>query len=450
MPLSRQPIAVLLAVVVLALLAFNLGAYTQGLRLACADDLTLDHALSDPIGQTGNRIHDEAMGRFYAETKFFLLERLMAIHSEVIRTLVRLASALLALAAASWFAWEWSRDRFVAFSVLALSLGLFPVVAGYQAFLSFPLLWIGWGAIWMMGVLALRDESVAGRCLMAAAFGLALASHESNAAFVVWPALVRAAAGKPGWRATAAREFAPCLVVLLGYAALSLALRHEVRVLLNEPIYDGAQLSWHLRDAVFALNVYSLSGLPGLDGWCARWTDALWLNPADWLTRVETWITLPGMLVSILLGAALWFAARSPGDLKAPPVRRNAVRFGALLVFAAYAPNVLLAITMKYQEWAHQREWPYYYTSMSFIAWTVLGAVLAGGLLRRTRGRTRGCVQTALAVLAFVLALGSNAAGRQAVAFMRHHPYFFQVDFRAHLPGPPIFARTPDRLPGPR
>lgn len=444
MPPSRQLLAFLLASLVLVLLALNLGTYTNGLCLASADDLSIRHALADPAGQLGNRIHDEAIGRIYTEPKFFLLEHLMAVHSDYVRTVVRLLSALLAFAPAAWFAWEWSRDRFVAFSVLALLLGLLPVVAGYQAFLSFPLLWIGWGAVWVMGVLALRDESVAGRCLMAAAFGLALAAHESNAAFVVWPALVRAAAGRPGWRATAAREFAPCLVVLLGYAALSLALRHEVSVLLNEPIYDGARLSWHLHDAVFALNVYSLSGLPGLDGWCARWTDALWMNPVDWLARVQAWVALPGLLASVLLGATYWFAARSPAAPKTPPVRRNAVRFGALLVFAAYAPNVLLALTMKYQEWAHQREWPYYYTSMSFIAWTVLGAVLAGGLLRRTRGRTRASVQTALAVLAFVLALGSNAAGRQAVAFMRHHPYFFQVDFRAHLPGPPNFARPPD------
>lgn len=450
MPPSRQLLALLLASLVLVLLALNLGAYTNGLCLASADDLSIRHALADPAAQLGNRIHDEAIGRIYTEPKFFLLEHLMAVHSDDVRTVVRLLSALLAFAPAAWFAWEWSRDCFVAFSVLALLLGLLPVVAGYQAFLSFPLLWIGWGAVWVMGALALREESVAGRCLMAAAFGLALASHESNAAFVVWPALVRAAAGRPGWRATAAREFAPCLVVLLGYAALSLALRHEVNVLLNEPTYDGALLSWHLRDAAFALNVYSLSGIPGLDGWCARWTDGLWLTPAEWLSRIQAWVALSGLLASVLLAAVTWFAARSPRGVQPPPVRRNAARFSALLIFAAYAPNLLLALTMKYQQWAHQREWPYYYTSMSFIALTVLGAVLAGALLRRTRGRTRACVQAALAVLVFVLALGSNAAGRQAVAYMRHHPYFFQVDFRAHLPGAPSFARTSDGTLRPR
>lgn len=421
------------------LLLLNLGMTTTALRLASADDTALARGLSLPAQAAWNRMHDFRIGRIYADAKFALLEQLMLVPSDAVHAALRIGAFLGALLTAAWFTWEWRRSERAVWLVVCAGSGFLPVAIAYQALLSYPLLWIGWAGVWTMGALALRPESAWGRSGIAVAFAVALAAHESNAVFLVWPAMLRRAAGDSDHPKTILREAAPCAVVLSVYAALSWGLRSAALAATTADVYDGAKVALDFRGAVFALCTYTGSGLPGLDSWLARNSDPsgpLWLSLPAWWHRAGEWTTPLSVVGASLLGAAVWLGtAADEGDRERP--RIHAIGIGAALGFAAFAPNLLLALTVKYQAWAHQRMWPYYYTSMSYLAWLVLLVGVGAGLLAALRNAAaHRTVRVALAAGVIAAAIGVSAANHEAAGLLLRHTFIHMVEYRQWMLSP--------------
>ena len=150
--------------------------------------------------------------------------------------------------------------------------------------------------------------------------------------------------------------------------------------------------------------------------------------------RAITGATGLGVAGALMLGAAAGMGtARNPGGGERRPAR--AVPGYVALLFAAFAPNLVLAVTVKYQGWSHQRMYPYYYTSMSYLAWVVLLAAAAADALDALRHAAgRRVAGASIAVGVFVLALGVNASNREAAALLRHHPFYHMSEYRRWFP----------------
>lgn len=181
--------------------------------------------------------------------------------------------------------------------------------------------------------------------------------------------------------------------------------------------------------SIFALNTYSWSGFPGLESWLARWNApdaAIWLSPMAWVHRVGEWSSSVCLASAALLELGLWFG----GESRENPVERSgsfSLKMVGALLFAAFAPNFLLACTYKYQMWSHQRMWPYYYTSMSYLAWVVL---LVGAWLRLMDYVRNYSLRRACWALMAVGAIGVGAANNQAVTMLRKHPFYHMSQYR--------------------
>lgn len=418
-----RPAIIAFFVIATLWLAANLTVITKGLRTPTEDDESVAMGAADPALAADYRRLDFEMGRIYAGPKFTFLESVMRLQPDWLHAAARVAMVLLAAGAAAWFTWEWRRNLREALLVLVAAVGLLQVSVSYQAFLSQQWFWFGWAAIWTMGALALRPDSAANRGGIVIAFAVALTAHESNAAFLLWPVAVRAVGRGEKIFWTALRPFWSCAVVLAVYGGLSLALRRHTSDPQN--IYPGTILSPDLGRFALALNVYSLSSLPGLESWRVRWSDhglPLWLTPGQWLDQLREWTTALHFVSAALIGAAVWLGlARVNTDERAS--RATPLAMLAVLLAAAYAPNLLLAATIKYQGWAQQRMWPYYYSSMSYLAWIVFLVTGAGILLAKLRSPgPRTAARTLAAVLAAVVALSVYTSSREAAAYLRRAP----------------------------
>jgi hypothetical protein len=429
---------------------------TAGLRLASTDDLNVAAGLRDPATALAIRMVDLQFGRIYTEPKFAFLDWLMRVPSDGLQATVRVAALVAAACAAAWFVWEWRRSAPLACLTLMAVIGACPVTVSYQALLSLPLLWAGWAAVWAMGALSLRLDTPLNRCLLALTFGAALAVHEGNAVFLVWAITVRTVvAGRGGARRVFA-PFVPCLMILVAYGALSLLLRGAALDGGLPP--GGGRLALTADNSAFALGAYTFSGWPGLECWLARWTwpgQPMWVTPHEWIAQAVGWTAPAALFGALAAGICVWLGLSGREECDRLP-RQSLPLFGTL-VFAAFAPNLLLAMTPKYQIWAHQRMWPYYYTSMSFSAWVVLLVLGADAILARMlRPACRRAVRLAIATLATMAIIGTAATSRQAVTLLRQRPFDDFSDYRRWLverglvpPGPsaPKDAVAPDGAP---
>ena len=428
---------VVFLVVTVAVLLFNLGETTAGVRIATEDDRALAESLRDPVKGLANQNMDFGMGRIYSTPKFQVLGALMREPSDTVHSALRCAAFFLAMLAAAWFTREWRGSGRVAWLVLCVGVGLAPVSIAYQALISYPLLWLGWAGVWTMGALALREESVWGRCGMVSAFAFALFVHESNAAFLIWPAMLRWSAGGRGAGKAIGRELLLCGSVLVAYGAFSLWLRHAVLTLTADTVYEGGKLSLRPVEMIYALNIYTWSGLPGLDSWVTRTSDpsgTLWMSAPAWLHRAVEGATPLVLVGAVLVGFAIWRGTIRDETTSARPRAHPAGIFVALC-FASFAPNLLLALTVKYQMWAHQRMWPYYYTSMSYLAWVVLLVGAAFGLLNLVRREAAWRAGRAVLAAAVTIAtVGISGANREAAALLRRHTFFHMNQYRQWFP----------------
>jgi hypothetical protein len=398
---------------------------TMGLRMATVDDLNIGWEIRSPAAALAIRVHDFRIGRFYADTKFSILEDLMRLPGDAAHSAARIAAFLIAVLAAAWFTWEWRRNGRVALLVLLAGVGFAPVSVGYQALLSFPTLWIGWASVWAMGALSLRRDSAWTRSGIQVAFTLALLVHESNAVFLAWPILLGVQNNpSEGW-GPRVRRVAPCLVILVAYGTCSLLLRRAALAAYPGGVYDGASLSLNPGRVAFALNAYTWSGLPGFDSWLTRSSAAgapPFLSPPGWAHRALAGATAQDICGAALLGAAFWMLT-GPGEPQTGGKRPVTLRMLVILFLSAFAPNLILSCTVKYQIWAHHRMWPYYYTAMSYLVWVVLLASGISEVPRIVRGKSGlRAARLAVASFVFVAAVGIGRANREAVALLRLHP----------------------------
>ena len=405
--------------------ASQLTLLTAGLRTPTDDDLMVARAITDPAYSADIRVLDFEMGRIYSGIKFSFLEWVLQLQPDWLHAAARIAMVVLAAGAAAWFTWVWRRKSGEALLVFAVSLGLMQISLSYQALLSQQWFWLGWTALWIMGALALQPDSTANRSGIALAFAAALVGHESNAAFVLWPVALRAVGRGEKIFWAALRPFWACAVVLVVYGGLSLAVRQQMTD--TRHIYGGTVLSPDLGRFALAWNVFSLSTVPGVEAWRVRWSDPgfpSWLTPAQWLEQLRAWTDLASLIGATLVGAVVWLGlARDEAEPDARASRAHPVAMLALLIAAAYAPNLLLAATIKYQGWAQQRMWPYYYSSMSYLAWMVFFVTGIGSALSALRRPGGHAIGRALAAgLAVVIALSVFSSSREALAYLRREP----------------------------
>jgi hypothetical protein len=196
---------------------------------------------------------------------------------------------------------------------------------------------------------------------------------------------------------------------------------------LAEDSYAGATIAINGKSIIYAWQVYTLSGLPGLESWVSGKTSAfgsLWLAPDMWFTRLWRGATFWDIIGATIVGVLFWLWLPE-GRAKQPDVKaRRLGPFVAIMLFAAYAPNAILVLTPKYQVWAHHHMWPYYYTSMSYLAWVVLGVGLAVVAYRRTNSIvSRRIMRGVFAGLAMSLVLAAASVTNETVSALQGKPF---------------------------
>jgi hypothetical protein len=438
LPFSKiSPTACAIAAIALAILVFNLASSTAGLRLAAYDDVALTRGLTEPAVAASNRMHEFQMGRFYVDPKYHLQEAVAAIHSDMAHSFVRVAFFLAAVSAAAWFTYALTANPGAALVVMLAGVGWLQLSITYQTFLSYPHLWLAWAAIWAMGAFALRPESLRARIGVMAAYGIALSVHEAAVPFILWPVAVRWAVRRTGSWQEEWRRNVGCLVILAAYLACYLWLRHAGRAL-PETLYVGGQVSLVVGEAIFALVVFATGPFPGLEAWVNRWSashESLLYSPAEWWQRIVTWSEPRDYAITGLMVAAvgiIGFLSR-PREGAAPGWRVIPV-----LGFAIVAPILLLSISLKNQWWSHQRMWPYYYSSMSYLAQVVtlvVGATLVLPWIKSRRVRT--AVGLLCLLFSGVLTLSIRAVNRESEWLLRQHTFGHVDEFRSWMNSQP-------------
>ena len=144
--------------------------------------------------------------------------------------------------------------------------------------------------------------------------------------------------------------------------------------------------------------------------------------------------TVLGGGIALLLGFALWFSTAN-SRMKNEHKEASIVPLVMALVFAAFASNLILASTVKYQAWAHQRMWPYYYSGMSYLAWVALISVGVSEMARFARSHAWLLTGRIAVVLTLSLAaLSVEGANRQAIALLSSRRFDHIESYRASFP----------------
>lgn len=395
----------------------------NGIRVPTADEFHVMAAASDPMVGNASRLLDICIGRFYAVIKWPVLEFLLHDCSDILLSVLRITAFGVCAVCAALFAKAASRDPRTAALVLVLTVLLLPVLVTYQPLFYNPLLWLGWAAIWMMGLWALKPVSGRNTMGMAGFFTIALMSHEMNAIFVLWPAIVRRVLGESDNRAGTGQQLAACGVVLLIYGAIAISLRLATADLGIS--YGGGTLSFEPLGAIAALLVNSLGILPGLE----LWLDPRWLYPEGLVLdgpmgfgeRLMGNLNAITLMLALGAGGLAWGFLRSGHDADAESPKGRHLRIVTVLVFVLFAPNLLLSLTEKYQGWAFQRMWPYYYSWLSYQALVMIFVVGMDRL--REQGPATKAKSALLALVTAWLVACTSASTRESTAFFREYRF---------------------------
>jgi len=423
------------------LLAISFLAYQiLEVRVTTADDYAALQQAADPeLGEIAE-LYDYSIGRFYAQSKWTIIESVMSLSSDLLRTFIRITAFLVCVAAGFGFMKRASAHNFIptVFAVLAVSWVV--VAVNYQPLFYNPLLWLGWAAIWLMGTLSWREDNSSQRILIVSLFAAAICCHESNLSFIIWPVIIRWANNHSlkdwkTWRATVM-----CTVVGTAYCMVGLLLRSSAAGLFET--YPGSEISFTPISALTALVRYSFGGVPGLESWLTpRWETlghSYFLGPADWVDRIANHLTPMAICSSLIMGITL-------GVLTNRPVHREPVRptvrpiFKRLFIpgYVVLAPNILLALTSKYQIWAQQRMWPYYYSWMSSLALTMI-AVSLFELVWSTKltAPQLTTVRYSFIILAVLISLVTNATTHESVEVLTEFRFEHSlIPLQPHAPG---------------
>lgn len=407
-----------------------LFARIDGIRITTADELHVMAAANDETIGQASRLLDLCIGRFYAVIKWPTLEFLLTGTSDVVLTGIRLAALLLCVGCAARFLGE-ALNRRAAFLFPGLACALFPVLVTYQPLFYNPLLWVGWAAIWAMGLCSLPTFDRGGGGLVAGFFGLALMSHELNAVFVVWPWIVRGLVAGKGFYGGFSKTTLLCFAVLAIYGAIALAVRQATAAF--DINYGGGTLGFDGPAAGRAILVNSLGIWPGLELWMQpRWQE---FGSTGWVTPAHLWERLWNQagLLMLAMAAGVGILTQSYLHAQTPTATdgdsRRRLRLMGALTFMIFAPNLLLSLTGKYQRWADQQMWPYYYSWMSYLAIIMLIVVALDHLRVSTRGRS--VTITGAVGLLTLVTIFSVAASSEAIEFFRSYRF-------DHSSNPPV------------
>lgn len=410
------------AVLALVVLAANFFVATEPVRLASSDDAVIDSALHNQPGSLGDGIFVTwglQQGRFYFAVPGYRLPYLcyLAGGSTILalgRTVLTLAAfgllgallgRLLRNEAAGWL------YTLVAFGMLHLPSVPYPV-------LSYPAYAVGGISLLLAChcfLTGLRDRRP-GWLLAGGLFHVyALLCQENFLVFtLIYPALALVGAAGGGRWARVARS-GPYFVLSAAYVAVYVVFQRR-----HPSTYEGTLLSPHPGEAVRSWACQTLAALPGFELLANRQAPypnegPFWKPGRQVLDLLRA---LPFSAGTIALGAA---AVATGLAARAARSGRPSLRLAALCAAAAVLPNLLPALTVKYQEAAHHRYYPYVY-SFTAYGWLV-GAALVAWLVWAARsdgGSARG--RAALPVLGCVLAalfLSAQASNLHTLALLR-------------------------------
>ncbi len=409
------------AALALAVLSARFFLATEPVRLACSDDAVIDDALHNRPGSLGDGIFVTwglQQGRFYFAVPGYRLPYLGYLARgpaflALIRTALTLAAfgllgallaRLLRSEAAGWL------YTLAAFGMLHLPSVPYPV-------LSYPAYAVGGVSLLLAAhcfLSGLRDRRP-GWLLAGGLFHVYALLCQENFLLctLVYPGLALVAAGGAGRWARVARS-GPYFVLSAAYLAVYLAFQHR-----HPSSYGGTQFSPHLGEAVRSWACQTLAALPGFELLANR--------PAPYPNAGPFW--KPGRQVLDLLQAlpllgwvtALGVAAVATGlAARAADSARPSPRVAALWAAVAVLPNLLPALTLKYQAAAHHRYYPYVY-SFTAYGWLVGAALVAWLLWARSEGgspRPRAALP-ALGCLLGALLLSAQASNLHTLALLR-------------------------------
>jgi hypothetical protein len=216
--------------------------------------------------------------------------------------------------------------------------------------------------------------------------------------FLMWLPLLAWAACSGQQPARARSRLAPFLVIAGTYLGLYLWVRHQG--VATGRVYSGTELAPALKSSVEALWRYSISSLSPLRIFSRMFPFAATAAP---LSAAEA-----GRRLAAQLGPGGWTAAAGTALLAvrlwwvAPPRRiKFPLGLGAAMLFL---PNLPIALTGRYQAWAHLHRFPYYYSSLG-LTWVALSLAAAA-----TAGRPQALGRRILLGLALALGLFWSSA----------------------------------------
>ena len=151
-----------------------------------------------------------------------------------------------------------------------------------------------------------------------------------------------------------------------------------------------------------------------------------WLHPSDWVDRIGSNLTPMAICSSLTLGIALWMLTIRPFPRE--PIWSAFQRL-LILGYVLLAPNILLVMTSKYQAWAQQRMWPYYYSWMSSLAMTMI-AVYVFEIVWSAKLTTswRSAIRYSFIILAVLISLATNATRHESVQFWNEFRFDHSMD----------------------
>lgn len=235
--------------------------------------------------------------------------------------------------------------------------------SGHNLFVAYPFAWEFSWICWMAGLLglvvAIKRQSMPFALAGAAIwlFGLQEGFVPQSFVYVI-VALIASARGQKGWR-----YLAPYIAGLTAWLIVWLIWR-----LAHPSSYDGSQLRLDasIADISNTIVTYSIGGMP-----------LATLLQGDWHL---SWSALKESLDALSLIKAIAVSIGVVRILRLMQLREKPENYAGILFITicllalVFVPNILVALTPKYQEWVRLGSHAYLYSHFSYFAWIALAS----------------------------------------------------------------------------
>ncbi len=278
----------------------------------------------------------------------------------------------------------------------------------HNLFVAYPFAWEFSWLTWLLGLLGLIiaidrqafAPAIAGTVIWLVGLQEGFVPHTAIYALVAWLAWRR---GQHGWR-----YLAPYLAALAIWMGLWLAWR-----MANPSAYTGSSLSlespWII---VKTMLNYSIGGMP----LATVFHGAHPPPPGGYLREIDTLALVKALAVL----AASWHLSLVASRAALLSRWRSVLVLALALSSLVLMPNMLIAMTSKYQEWMRLGVGGYLYSHFSYFAWVALGALGVLVALNRWPSRILAGVFAVFAALGSLLTDAANAGvNRQQYEFAR-------------------------------